>query len=67
MAAHPLTDNDLLPVLVWIRVLGKSLIDRGVLRKSDLTDQFKAMQADPKLPADFKLELENMIKTVENW
>jgi hypothetical protein len=62
-----ISNDDLLPILIWIGALGKALVNRGVITKSDLTDRFEAMKLGETLPLDLKLALNNMIKTVETW
>jgi hypothetical protein len=61
----PATGHDILTVIVWITVLGKSPIKRGVLDKSDLTDELAALR--PGCPPEMQLEIDNMVKTIASW
>jgi hypothetical protein len=61
----PATGHDILCMTVWIGTLGKALIKKGLLEKSDLITQLHELR--PSCPPELQLEIDNMCKTIERW
>ena len=63
-----LPPNDL-TLVMWIGVLGKALVKKGVLSKEEIISELMTLKSgfQGQSQIGMSLELDNMISTVKSW
>ena len=61
----PITQQELVPLTLWIEVLGKALVAKGVLSKEDLIAQLNDKLASGG--SSLEREIERMTMQVDTW
>jgi hypothetical protein len=59
------TGHDILVIMIWIGLLGKALVSKGVIEKKDLTNQVAEFR--PSCPPEVQLEIDNLVRTIASW
>jgi hypothetical protein len=63
---RPATEHDMLSIGIWINAFGKALIKKGVLEKTDITDELKRIKSGIPDVA-LQSEIDQMVTQISKW